>query len=66
MNLVKEIETAIEKLPKDELTAFREWFEEFDTKMWDRQFEEDISRGKLDKLVSVAIADFKSGKCKEI
>lgn len=32
MSLVKEIESAIERLAKDELAAFREWFEELDAK----------------------------------
>jgi hypothetical protein len=63
---VKEIESAIGKLKKHELAAFRAWYEEFDVKVWDKQFEEDVSSEKLDKLANQAIADFKAGKCKEI
>jgi hypothetical protein len=63
---VKEIESAIEKLKKDELTAFRAWFDEFDARVWDKQFEGDVASGKLDKVAKQAIADFKAGKCKEI
>lgn len=63
---IKEIESAIEGLSKDELVAFREWFEEFDARIWDKQFEEDASSGKLDKLANQAVTDFKAGKCKEI
>ncbi len=63
---IKEIESAIEKLTKDELAALREWFEEFDAKEWDQQFEKDASSGKLDRFAGEAIADFKSGKCKKI
>lgn len=66
MTSIKEIESAIEKLTKDELAALREWFEKFDAKLWDQQFEEDASSGKLDRLANQAMADFKSGKCKEI
>ncbi len=63
---VKEIESAIKKLTKDDLAVLREWFEEFDAKEWDRQFEEDASSGKLDRLAEQAIADYKTGKCKKI
>lgn len=58
---VKEIESAIKKLNKDELATLREWFEEFDAREWDRQLEEDVASGKLDRLAEQAITDFKSG-----
>ena len=48
MTKVNEIESAIKKLSKDDLSEFRAWFEEFDAKVWDHQFEEDASSGKLD------------------
>jgi len=64
MSSVKEIESAIENLTKVELVAFREWFEEFDARVWDKQFEEDVSCGKLDMVAEQAISDYKSGKCK--
>jgi len=66
MNTVQEIEKAITQLPKDNLTVLREWFEEFEAKMWDEQFEEDVQSGKLEKLANEAIADFRAGKCKEL
>jgi hypothetical protein len=37
MSSLQEIETAISQLSKDELTAFRIWFAEFDAEIWDRQ-----------------------------
>ncbi|MEW6095547.1 MAG: BrnT family toxin [bacterium] len=63
MSTVQEIEKAITQLPKDGLAVLREWFEEFDAKMWDRQFEEDAQSGKLEKLANEAIADFRAGRC---
>ena len=48
MSKLKEIEESISKLPKDDLAVLREWFEEFDAKMWDEQFENDAKAGKLD------------------
>ncbi len=66
MNTVQEIEKAITQLPKDDLAALREWFEEFEAKIWDNQFEEDVQSGKLEKLANKAITDFRAGKCKEL
>ena len=49
---VHEIEDAIEKLPPEDLAAFRQWFSEFDAANWDRQIEVDIAAGRLDRLGS--------------
>ncbi|OGW16024.1 MAG: hypothetical protein A3G93_14405 [Nitrospinae bacterium RIFCSPLOWO2_12_FULL_45_22] len=66
MNTVQEIEKAITQLSKDDLMVLMEWFEEFEAKMWDKQFEEDVQSGKLEKIANKAIADFRAGKCKEL
>lgn len=66
MSTVQEIEKAITRLPKNDLVVLREWFEEFEAKMWDDQFEGDVQSGKLEKLANEAIADFRTGKCKEL
>lgn len=66
MNTVQEVEKAITRLPKDDLAILRKWFEEFEAKMWDNQFEEDVQSGKIEKLANDAIADFRAGKCKEL
>mgnify|MGYP001559287328 CR=1 FL=1 len=66
MLTTQEIEQAVSRLPSEELTRFREWFDEFDAKVWDMQFEADVKSGKLDGLANQAIADFHAGKCKEL
>ncbi len=66
MITVQEIESVIQRLSKTDLSEFRAWFEEYDAQVWDEQFEEDASSGKLDKLANQAISDFKGGKYKEI
>ncbi|MCD6440402.1 MAG: hypothetical protein J7L86_01255 [Candidatus Marinimicrobia bacterium] len=63
---IQEIESAILLLSKDDLTNFRDWFDKFDAKLWDKQFENDVKSGKLDNLANRAISDFQSGKCKEL
>ena len=66
MQTVQEIELAVSRLSLGELARFREWFDEFDAKVWDKQFEADAKSGKLDKLANQAIADFRAGKYKEL
>lgn len=66
MSTVQEIEQAVSRLSLEELARFREWFDEFDAKVWDKQFEADAKSGKLDKLANQAIADFRAGKYKEL
>jgi len=66
MQAVQELQSAVSQLSADELARFRAWFDEFDAKAWDKQFEEDVKSGKLDQLADQAIADFRAGKCKEL
>jgi len=66
MQAVQELQSAVSQLSADELARFREWFDEFDAKVWDKQFEEDVKSGKLDQLADQAISDFRAGKCKEL
>ena len=66
MQAVQELQSAVSQLSADELSRFREWFDEFDAEVWDRQFEKDVESGKLDQLAEQAITDFRAGKCKEL
>ncbi len=66
MTTIHEIEKAVSALPSNELEQFRKWFDEFDAKVWDKQFEDDVVSGKLDKIAENAIADFDKGKFKEL
>jgi hypothetical protein len=66
MSAISQIEHAVSQLPPRELARFREWFEKFDAKIWDKQFEQDAKSGKLGKRANQAIADFRAGKYKEL
>ncbi len=66
MSTIQEIEQAVARLSEKDLSRFREWFEEFDAKIWDKQFEQAAKSGKLDKMANQAIADFRAGKYKEL
>ena len=66
MTKVEKIEQDIRKLDRKELLAFRRWFREYDSDEWDRQIEEDVRAGRLDKLAEEALAEHRAGKSKEI
>ena len=55
MSTIQEIENAVRNLSPDDLGAFRLWFAEFDADIWDRQFEQDVAAGRLDKLANEAL-----------
>jgi hypothetical protein len=66
MSELEDLERRIQNLPAAELAKFRAWFIEFDHLVWDRQIEADSKSGKLEGLVSQALADYKAGKAREI
>ncbi len=63
---VHEIETAVAKLSRQELLAFRNWFSEFDAATWDKQFEADVAAGHFDALADDAIRDLREGRCRDL
>jgi hypothetical protein len=66
MNTVREIESAVSKLSPRELSAFRDWFVGFDAAEWDKQFEADVTAGKLDALADEALRDLREGRCRDL
>jgi uncharacterized HAD superfamily protein len=63
---VQEIEYAVTHLPEQELDEFRSWFEKYDAALWDKQFKQDVTNGKLDHLAEQALMDFDEGQCTEL
>lgn len=63
---ITEIEQAITELSAEELARFREWFEEFDARVWDMQIENDAKAGKLDKIADKGVEEYRAGKAKEL
>lgn len=62
MSTVSEIENAVQKLSRTDLTAFRDWFISFDAVAWDKQLEEDVIAGRLDTLADEALNNLRSGR----
>ena len=66
MTRVEKLEWGVQELSREELAAFRDWFRRYDSDEWDRQIEEDVKAGRLDRLAEEAIAEHKGGRTKEI
>jgi hypothetical protein len=63
---VEKLEREIQKLSPGELAALRDWFRKYDSDEWDRQIEEDVRSGRLDRLAEDALAAHKAGRTKEL
>lgn len=66
MSTVQDIEKAVSNLPPKELSDFRAWFAEFDAEAWDKQFEQDVTAGRLDRLADEALDDLHNGRCTDL
>ena len=43
--------------------VFRGWFAEFDAEVWDRQFQEDVAAGQLNRSAEQALQNLSAGRC---
>ncbi len=66
MSELEQLEQQVLNLPSQDLAQFREWFLEFDARVWDQQIEADLKEGKLDGLIAEARAELKAGKAREL
>ena len=66
MTKVENLEREVRDLSARELANFREGFAEFDAAEWDRQIEEDVGSGKLDRLADAALADHNAGRSRKL
>ena len=62
MSTVEEIESAIEKLPREEFFVLTGWLSEKFTQAWDAQIQEDVAAGRMDELAQFAIEEHRTGK----
>ncbi|MGA2616680.1 MAG: hypothetical protein ABSF26_03665 [Thermoguttaceae bacterium] len=66
MGTIQEIQQAIRNLGPRELAALRQWFAAFDAELWDRQMEQDVAAGRLDRLREEAVRDLSEGRCTDL
>ena len=62
MSKIEQIEHQVKALSAEELAAFRQWFAVFDADAWDRQFEADVTAGKLNTAAARALRDHAAGR----
>jgi hypothetical protein len=63
---VRDIERAIEDLPKNELAELSAWFEKYEAEMWDEQIGNDLATGRFEALRAEAMADFDTGRTRPL
>lgn len=66
MTTVKEIERAIESLPKSDIAELATWFEKFESEMWDDQIENDAANGRFDDIFAEVVAEHAAGRTREL
>jgi hypothetical protein len=66
MKNVKELERAITNLSPEDYKELRDWFERYETELWDKQFEKDVKSGKLNTFANEAIQEYKNSGCSEL
>lgn len=65
MTTIEEIEKAITQLSPEQLAKLRNWFDEFQARLFDEQIERDAKAGKLDKLIARARENHNAGRREE-
>jgi len=63
---VEKLANEVQQLNRDELATFRDWFRKYDSDEWDKEIEQDILDGRLDRLANEAIAEHRAGRTKEL
>jgi hypothetical protein len=66
MSTVVEIEKALQTLPVEEARKIADWLQHYLDEKWDKQIDEDIAAGKLDKLADKAMQDYQAGRIKPL
>jgi hypothetical protein len=64
MSTVQEIETAIERLPREDVFKLRNFIQHRYDDEWDKEINDDILSGKLDDLADMALAEYRAGNSK--
>ncbi|MEX0955976.1 MAG: hypothetical protein WDZ83_12285 [Rhizobiaceae bacterium] len=66
MTKLEKIEQSVAELSDAELKRFAVWFADFQWERWDRQLDQDVEAGKLDRLADEALADHAAGRTRPL
>ena len=58
---VQEIEAAIRQLSTKEVAKLSSWLADYEAEIWDKQIEQDLEAGRLDKLLAEVEAEYEAG-----
>jgi hypothetical protein len=63
---IQEIETAITKLPPEQLGELLGWLADYHHRTWDKQIEEDLEAGRLDAVLAEVDRDYQARLAKPL
>lgn len=63
---VSEIEAAITRLPRRDLAELLTWLEEYHASVWEKQIEDDLQAGRLDKLLAEVDREYDAGSARPL
>ena len=66
VQMVDNLISGVSQLSRDELVEFEEWFGEYIADTWDKEFEEDVKAGRLDRFAERERANFEAGRYREL
>ena len=66
MSTVTEIESALRALPLKDARAVADWLPEYLDEQWDKEMDQDIAAGQLDKLADQALEHCRAGRIKPL
>jgi hypothetical protein len=58
---VAELESAIAQLPANEFAELLAWFENYRERVWDKQIEDDLDAGRLNRLLAEVDEEHRAG-----
>lgn len=66
MSRVEKIEGEIRSLNRHEPKNLREWFDQYEAEVWDRQIEQDSKAGRLKALLERTLRDHEARRSTEL
>ena len=66
MSTVAEVEKILRMMPVEDARAVAEWLQNYLDEKWNRQIDEDIATGRLDKLAEKALDHYRAGRVKPL
>jgi hypothetical protein len=58
---VKEIQAASTELTSDDFADLMNWLDDYQAKLWDKQIDEDLQAGRLDKILAEVDKEYETG-----